>query len=209
MPLGKDPIVEWMDMVNEACVGLESQGLKSESEMERLKIGRESTEAMALEGFPKELQPKHLKWVTRFDIVNGEKLTDTGVHGEAYIIRFLAIKMHRIEEITKQAKDFDRLPDDAETDTIETDFKAKYAGNLAMASSQGACSSCAKFMDKLGIAYASTQDRNTDRAGTWMHPFTLTTEDKSFGRNANSKLWLSSKVRSVNEGIAEKLPKDV
>jgi len=94
----------------------------------------------------------------------------SGFHGESRIVRFLFIKY--LKRIT-----WDEL-NHANRETVthfEIDFKSRYAGQLWMGSSQGACDYCADMMGNLSIAFSSRQKFSKNREESWRHPLTTTT----------------------------------
>lgn len=221
--------------ISNACDELSERDRLSAAEKKRLKAGREAAEYLSKNRAPESLQPDYIKWVTRFDFICGDTLQSTGIHGEAYLTRFLAIKMHRIQELpgkgvvvnpilsgvdtkSEALESYSDIEDNSTrgsrgrssvsesvVDKVSEIFKTQYRGCLAMASSQGACSSCADMMKDLGIEYASKQSRKTIRDDTWLNPFSLTTRNHSYVPATSSSLWLSTKIRKVNENVSNKL----
>lgn len=147
-----------------------------------------------------------VKWVTRFDLLcEGAKLQGTGFHGESYIIRYMALKgLHGVQALVSGVGEFEE--EQATPKLIKalcSHFRDVYENRLFMASSQGACSTCAAFMKSLGIRFDAIQDRDTDRVDTWVHPFTMTTEQSGFRRYNGSKFWIAPKLLEI-KGAKEK-----
>ena len=150
-----------------------------------------------------------VKWVTRFDFICDDTVFQgTGLHGESYIIRYLALKALRGVQELPVTPDVGQLERQASTDQLLLQlcnhFKQSYAGKLYMGSSQGACSRCAEFMTELAVGYQTKQDRDGERDDTWMHPFTMSTRASGYRLSNNSKLWLAPKLGAMKDAKARK-----
>ncbi|MBI3347734.1 MAG: hypothetical protein HY020_11050 [Burkholderiales bacterium] len=140
--------------------------------------------------------------MTRFDLVTDDgAFQGTGFHGESYIIRYLALKDLRGVQALPNNQTVEQLEQkstEALRNALEQHFADSYRGTLHMGSSQGACSRCAEFMKSLGIAYVTTQTRDSKREDTWRHPFTMTTKASgNHSRHANSHLWMAPKLVAI------------
>lgn len=152
------------------------------------------------------------KWVTRFDLLcTGAQLQGTGFHGESYIIRYFALKgLHGVQGFASNTEQLEQGGDSSELiGQLTEHFKQVYGERLYMASSQGACSRCAQFMETLGIRFHSTQDRESEREDTWVHPFTMTTRQSGYRPYSVTKFWLAPKIAEIAGAKKKKRQMDI
>lgn len=106
----------------------------------------------------------------------------SGFHGESRIIRFLVIKDMRgggkLYDLFKVPKGEEKF--NSWRKEVMDRVLARYQGQLAFGSSQGACQACADFLKALKLSYGKVQNINKDRGLTWLHPITLTTKKSGF-----------------------------